>query len=112
MNDDALTRRLEEDLQAFVARATPQKEGVLEDPGTPFWYIPKDLPDALFNRDIIPPGRSDKFPDGTLGIRTDEDFWAVAALPIGFTALPLPRIVAILWPHLAAVAEYGPDSQA
>jgi hypothetical protein len=65
-----------------------------------------------FCKEIVPPGSSDIFPDGVVGIRVDTDFWAVAALPYRFRDLPTPVIVAELWPEALKEArlQFWPDS--
>lgn len=35
-----------------------------------------------------------------VGIRTDEDFWSVAALPYRYRTIPLKDIVAKFWPYI------------
>lgn len=79
---------------------------------SPYWALPDDKgpwPGLDFNREIVTPGTNDTFPDGALGIRVDDDFWAVAALPLSWKDQPLADIVASLWPSRAPRAEYGPD---
>lgn len=75
---------------------------------TPYFVI-DELPSLDFNREIIEPGQVEQFPDGAVGIRADDDFWPVAAIPLRFREVALPDIVAALWPTYAAQAEYCPD---
>lgn len=64
-----------------------------------------------FNREIIPPGESDSFPDGAIGVRIDDDFWAVAALPYEkYIDVPIEDIVAEFWPNHTNPT-FGPDSK-
>lgn len=92
--------KLVDDLKAFL-RGRKKK---------PYWVIRKNLPSYDFNREIIEPGIHKTFPDGVVGVRVDDDFWAVAALPYRFVDLPLPDIVKTIWPDLVEKARYEPDS--
>lgn len=75
----------------------------------PYWVVTEDLPGHDFNKEIIAPGLLDKFPDGVIGIRVDDDFWSVAALPYGeYINKPIEQIVAAFWPDITD-AEFGPD---
>ena len=74
------------------------------------YYVAENPPFTDFNREIVQPGENDVFPSGALGIRCDDDFWAVAALPLKYRDVPLPDLVRELWPDLADEATYGPDS--
>lgn len=67
------------------------------------------LPGIDFNREIVEPGMNETFPDGCVGIRVDDDFWAVAALPLSYRDTPLPDLVRALWPHYADQADFTPD---
>lgn len=52
-----------------------------------------------FNKDIVPPGINETFPDGVVGVRVDDDFWVVAALPYDeYVDTPIEDIVAEFWP--------------
>jgi len=62
-----------------------------------------------YNREIIEPGMIDVFPEGAIGIRVDDDFWAVAALPLSYIDTPLEDIVEALWPEHTMDATYNPD---
>lgn len=74
------------------------------------YYFHNDPPFLDFNKEIVAPGLLDNFPDGVLGIRCDDDFWAVAGLPLEFDELETPEIVEVLWPEFREEASYGPDS--
>ena len=52
-----------------------------------------------FNKEILVPGISKKFPEGATKIRVDDDFWAVAVFPYKFKNLSVREIVAVLWPN-------------
>ncbi len=80
----------------------------------PYWACPDDAdiwPGLDFNRELLPPGESDKFPRGSVGIRIDDDFWQVAALPWEWREATLSEIVAALWPSRFSVATFEPDSE-
>ena len=79
----------------------------------PYWAVAEDekLPGHDFCREIVEPGTNETFPDGAVGIRVDDDFWAVAALPYEFKNQGLREIVKELWPWPAcAGAIYCADS--
>ena len=78
----------------------------------PYWAADEGekLPGYDFNREIIAPGANETFPDGAVGIRVDDDFWAVAALPLSFRSMPLPEVVSALWPEFRHRAQYRADS--
>jgi hypothetical protein len=83
----------------------------------PYWchaYDPKShFPGLDFNREIVMPGTNETFPDGAVGIRVDDDFWEVAALPWKYRDTPLEEIVGELWPeYVAEGATFEPDSDA
>jgi hypothetical protein len=62
------------------------------------------------NREIIKPGENDTFPDGAIGIRADDDFWAVGALPYDeYKDTPIEKIAAKFWPELTDPV-FRPDS--
>lgn len=65
-----------------------------------------------FNREIVNPGSHKKYPEGGIGLRTDDDFFAAAILPWKFHALPLLNIVEMLWPGVSSKAKFrlNPDS--
>lgn len=76
----------------------------------PYWFERDSLPGNDFNREIVEPGTSETFPDGCVGIRVDDDFWAVAALPLEqYREKSVEAIVAELWPHMVDGAAYAPD---
>ena len=77
----------------------------------PYWVASaNEVPFWDFNREIIPAGVLSLFPNGAIGIRVDDDFWAVAALPPeNYRDVPIQKIVAELWPELSCEATFGPD---
>lgn len=76
----------------------------------PFWAADGDLPGWDFCREIVKPTLTNEmFPRGVLGLRVDDDFWAVAALPVKYIDWKLKDIVANLWPR-ALMATFHPDS--
>lgn len=76
---------------------------------TPYFVHRDGLPGIDFNREIIEPGENETFPKGAVGIRVDDDFWPVAALPLAYRDTPLEEIVRELWPQYADEAEITPD---
>ena len=67
----------------------------------PYWVTTEPFPYRDFCREIVPPdGRNPVFPDGAVGIRVDDDFWAVAALPWECRFYSVQEIVAALWPDI------------
>ena len=82
---------------------------------SPYWATETDedtkLPGYDFCREIIEPGTNETFPDGAVGIRVDDDFWAVAALPLEYRSWKLPDLVKNLWSGFEGLrASYHPDS--
>lgn len=77
-----------------------------------FWYAPLELPFSDFNKEINLPMTNKHYPDGAVGIRVDDGFWAVAALSYEFKDMTIQEIVAIMWPHYVDEAEYGSDEVA
>jgi hypothetical protein len=86
-----------------------QLEGLKETLVPPYFYEPDGLPGLDFNREFVQPGEQAGFPDGVIGIRVDDDFWCVAAIPLSYADVPLIDIVRILWPDYAADAQVCPD---
>jgi hypothetical protein len=78
-------------------------------PGTSWFIIPYN-PFGDFNRELGRPGTNPSFPEGVVGIRCDDDFWQLAALPWTFHSLSLPEIVSVLWPDTPD-PEYLPDHE-
>ena len=80
----------------------------------PYWYDNNsdNLISLDFNRELHPPGTYDEYPDGVVGIRMDDDFWACAALPWEYHNKPVEEIVYELWPELKndPSVEFKPDS--
>jgi hypothetical protein len=76
-----------------------------QDPTTEYSWT-ENIPTLDFNREMFAPGQNEKFPEGVVGIRTDDDFWSVAALPWKFQDLPLDVIVSTLWPRAADAKGY------
>lgn len=98
---------LKAELAAFVAAMPTDHSGSHhQDP----WHVEGLVPSIDFNREFCPPGAAARFPEGALGIRADDDFWAVALLPWRFSALSIQDLVAVLWPQYVGEAVYNPDS--
>lgn len=78
-----------------------------------YWYASAkaDIPGYDFCREIVAPRTNKTFPDGALGVRVDDDFWSVAALPYRFAELSIKEIVETLWPEHLAEATFEPDSK-
>lgn len=83
----------------------------------PYYTTPED--DIIFNnyrdfnREICKPGEHEDWPDGAIGVRVDENFWAVAALPFAeYHDKTIQEIVAELWPGLTEHVTFNPDSHA
>lgn len=64
------------------------------------WWIGTIPPCHDFNREIVEPGINETYPMGVLGIRVDDDFWQVAALPLKFSELSIEDLVEVLWPDI------------
>ncbi len=77
----------------------------------PYWAMDpnKGLVSRDFCREIVEPGSNEHFPAGCMGLRVDDDFFAVAALPLDYLDWPLPEIVTNLWPEIED-ATFHPDS--
>ena len=73
------------------------------------YEVADSVPTWDFNREIYPPGEHPKFPNGVVGIRTDDDFWAVATLPYAYLETPLADLVKALWPDVTD-PRFEPDS--
>jgi hypothetical protein len=82
----------------------------LMDPSAPYYIVLNQIPSNDFNREIVEPNSLPDFPEGALGIRVDEDFYAVAALPLRFQVLPIELIVKAIWPDRFEDAVFGPDT--
>jgi hypothetical protein len=61
------------------------------------------FPGYDFTKEVIPPGANAKYPNGVVGLRVDDDFWAVAAVPYSFRYLPTGTLVRKLWPQMRNV---------
>lgn len=66
--------------------------------GDYWWSVA--VPCYDFNKEIVEPGTNETFPDGAIGLRVDDDFWAVAALPYKFRDLQTRDIVDVLFPWI------------
>ena len=75
------------------------------------WWVSIDPHFDDFNREIIEPNINETYPEGAVGIRTDDDFWQVAALPLKFRELTIQEIVPILWPDIKD-PWFGEDTEA
>lgn len=67
-----------------------------------------DLPYYDFNKEIVPPGILEQWPDGAVGIRVDDNFWAVASLPYKFKDLDTKFLINNMWPTVK-VYKINPD---
>ena len=65
------------------------------------WWASIDLPfsENDFNKEIVDPNINEDYPEGAVGIRVDDDFWQVAALPLEFKDLSIQEMVEVLWPE-------------
>jgi hypothetical protein len=106
--DPELRSALAQELKDY-ALALPRRDNGNYASEEGYFFVPDQLPGYDFNREIVQPGTNEHFPHGALGVRVDENFWAVAAMPLRFAGLSIQVIVAILWPTLVSEAEYGPD---
>lgn len=77
----------------------------------PYYVSTGSLPGIDFNRELILPGTNETFPDGAVGVRVDDDFWAVAALPWDeYNQKPIEEIVREFWADYEHEAQFCPDS--
>ena len=104
----------EEHLREWV-EALPVSEGSKRGEGR-FW-VSDGLPTLDINREMLPPGTNPRYPEGVVGIRTDDDFFCAAALPWCYRDLPASVIGPILWPQVLKrveknnmTFEFNPDS--
>lgn len=97
-------------LEEFKKELTKQKpKGSVYKNKEGFWFAPQDLPFNDFNKEIFIPGSNKSYPDGVVGIRVDDNFWAVAALPYEFKDFSIKQIVEVFWPGEFENAEFHPD---
>lgn len=99
-----------EHLREWV-NALPISEGGKRDGGK-FW-VSDGLPTLDINREMFPPGTNKDYPEGAVGIRTDDDFFCVAALPWRYRDLSASVIAPILWADVLErnlCFEFNPDS--
>jgi hypothetical protein len=97
------------------ASSLPSSEGGKRSDGR-FW-VADGLPTLDINREMLPPGTNARYPEGVVGIRTDDDFFSAAALSWRYRDLPASVIAPILWPYVLdraeenmAPFEFNPDS--
>jgi hypothetical protein len=79
----------------------------------PYGAMPDDeeMPFHDFNKEIVAPGLLPMFPNGAIGIRVDDDFWSIAALPYDqYLNVPIQDIVKEFWPSKFDKAYFGADS--
>lgn len=79
----------------------------------PYWVMPsdEDMPFDDFNREIVTPGLLPEFPDGAVGVRVDDDFYCIAALPFKeYIGVTIQEIVKEFWPSKFEVATFGEDN--
>jgi len=69
---------------------------------SPYWASKDDkFPTYDFNKEIIEPKVSITFPKGAVGIRVDDNFWQIAALPLSeFRHVSIEKIVEHFWPNV------------
>lgn len=64
------------------------------------WFIDYTCPYTDYCREIVEPGNINKsYPNGAVGIRVDDDFWAIAAIPYKFKELTCEEICIVLFPN-------------
>ena len=67
-----------------------------------WWAVSSDeLWHLNFSKEIVPIKTNATYPKGAVGIRVDDNFWTVAALPPECEDIPLEDIVAALWPEIS-----------
>lgn len=79
----------------------------------PYYTMPaeEELPFNDFNKEILAPGLLPEFPDGAIGVRVDDDFYSIAALPYDkYLKVPIQDIVKEFWPSKFEGAKFGEDS--
>lgn len=64
------------------------------------WLVNQELGFGYFNKELVGPGILPDYPEGAVGIRSDDDFWIEAILPWRFHKLSLQEIVGVLWPDV------------
>ena len=103
---DSTTRNA---LTALIAQMepVPDRDSSRQHVGDLWWYD-REPPFDDFNKELVPPGANKKFPDGAVGVRCDDDFWAIACLPWEFRDMTIQEIVSVLWPNIET-PQFGPD---
>lgn len=69
----------------------------------------EEMPFSDFNKEIIAPGLMDEFPNGAIGIRVDDNFYSIGALPYSYLSVPIQEIVKEFWPSKFDQADFGDD---
>jgi len=71
-----------------------------------YWYRMMTICSYL-NKEVVHPGVNEDYPDGVVGVRDDDNFWAIAVIPYEFKNLAIEEIASVFWPHERL--EFGPD---
>lgn len=67
----------------------------------PYWASKaSEVPYHDFTKELHPPKTNKIFPRGVVGIRMDDDFWMVAALPWKYHWLSTEELTKMLWPEI------------
>jgi hypothetical protein len=64
------------------------------------WWADASHPFRDFCKEIVEPGTNREFARGAIAIRTDDDFWIVAAIPLRFRNVSCAEIVKAFWPGI------------
>ena len=71
------------------------------------YYVGCALPTLDFNKEICPPGTIERFPEGVVGLRTDDNFFTVGAIPYEFRDLSIKDIAETLYAELYDTQEFS-----
>lgn len=61
------------------------------------YWVSSRVPCFDFNKEIVIPGVSETYPEGAVGIRTDDNFFAVAVIPYEYRDTSVQDIVEVLF---------------
>ena len=76
------------------------------------YFVDGTHPFHDFNKEVVPPGWYPAHPRGAVAIRCDDDFYAVAALPLRYRTVPTRVLVRKLWPRKwRRGISFGPDTK-